>query len=213
MNRTSVGVAMSRLLRNALAALLLASGPIFAAIPATAQDPGDPPTDVARIAVVSGAVSSHQPGSQDWDEAQQNYPLAPGSGIWTEPRSHAAVDVAGARIHLDSSSQLEVTAIDPGQVELAVPQGAAVMRVYPGVSGVSFQVNTAHGTVNITAPGQYEIVAGDDQHPASVSVIEGQAQFVGQSANLTLQAGQRGSITPNNQASVDAAQPDDFVRM
>jgi hypothetical protein len=213
MNRTSVGVSMSRLLRNALAALILASGPILAAIPASAQDPGDPPTDVARIAVISGEVSSHQPGSQNWDAAQQNYPLAPGSGVWTEPRSHAAVDVAGARIHLDASSQLEVTAIDPGQVQLAVPQGAAVMRVYPGVSGVNFQINTAHGAVTITEPGQYEIVAGDDQHPASVSVIEGQAQFVGQSANLALQAGQRGSITPNGQASVDAAQPDDFVRM
>ena len=200
-------------LRNFLAGLLLASSPILATIPASAQDPGDPPTDVARIAIISGSVSSHQPGSQDWQGAQQNYPLAPGSGVWTEPRSHAAVDVAGARIHLDASSQLEVTAIDPGQVQLAVPQGAAVIRVYPGVSGVNFQVDTAHGAVTINQPGQYEIVAGDDQHPASVSVIEGQAQFAGQSANLALQAGQRGNITPDNQSSVDAAQPDDFVRM
>ena len=213
MNRFSVGVSMSRLLCKVLAAVLFASSPILATIPAWAQDPGDPPTDVARIAIISGAVSSHQPGSQDWEGAQQNYPLAPGSGVWTEPRAHAAVDVAGARIHLDASSQLEVTAINPGQVQLAVPQGAAVVRVYPGVSGVSFQVDTAHGAVTISEPGQYEIVAGDDQHPASVSVIEGQAQFVGQGANLALQAGQRGTITPNNQASVDAAQPDDFVRM
>jgi hypothetical protein len=208
---------MSRFLRNVFAALLLVSSLILATIPvsgtAWAQDPGDPPADVARIAAISGSVSSHQPGSQNWEGAQQNYPLAPGSGVWTEPRSHAAVDVAGARIHLDASSQLEVTAINPGQVQLAVPQGAAVVRVYPGVSGVSFQVDTAHGAVTINQPGQYEIVAGDDQHPASVSVIEGQAQFAGQSANLALQAGQRGSITPNGQASVDAAQPDDFVRM
>ncbi len=203
---------MPRRLRKAFAAFILASGPIFAAFPTLAQDPGDPPADVARVAIVSGAVSSHQPGSQDWQAAQQNYPLAPGSGVWTEPRAHAAVDVAGARVHLDASSQLEVTAIDPGQVQLAVPQGAAVIRVYPGVSGVNFQVNTAHGTANISQPGQYEIVAGDDQHPASLSVIEGQAQFVGQNANLALQSGQRGTITPNSQSSVDAAQPDDFVR-
>jgi hypothetical protein len=204
---------MSRLLRNLLAVLLLAGGPILAAVPAKAQDPGDPPTDVARIAAISGSVSSHQPGSQNWEGAQQNYPLAPGSGVWTEPSSHAAVDVAGARIHLDASSQLEVTAIAPGQVRLAVPQGAAVVRVYPGVTGVNFQIDTAHGAVTISQPGQYEIVAGDDQHPASVSAIEGQAQFAGQSANLTLQAGQRGSIASNGRASVDAAQPDDFVRM
>jgi hypothetical protein len=207
---------MSRLLRHTLAALILASGPILAAIAAPgvawAQDPGDPPADVARIAIISGAVSSHEPGAQDWQAAQQNYPLAPGSGVWTEPRAHAAVDVAGARIHLDASSQLEVTAIDQGQVQLAVPQGAAVIRVYPGVSGVNFQINTAHGTATINQPGQYEIVAGDDQHPASLSVIEGQAQFVGQNANMALQAGQRGTITPDNQSAVDAAQPDDFVR-
>jgi hypothetical protein len=213
MNRISVGASMSRLLCNLLAALVLASSPILATIPANAQDPGDPPADVARIAIISGSVSSHQPGSQDWEAAQQNYPLAPGSGVWTEPRAHAAVDVAGARVHLDASSQLEVTAINPGQVQLAVAQGAAVIRVYPGVSGVNFQVNTAHGTANISQPGQYEIVAGDDQHPATLSVIEGQAQFTGQNANLALQAGQRGTITPDSQSAVDAAQPDDFVRM
>jgi len=213
MNRISVGAPMSRRLRPLIAALLLLSGPVFATIPARAQDQGDPPADVARIAATSGTVSMHQPGSQDWDAAQQNYPLAPGSGVWTEPRSHAAVDVAGARIHLDASSQLEVTAINQGQVQLAVAQGAAYVHVYPGSSGVSFQINTAHGAAYINQPGQYEIVAGDDQHPASLSVIEGQAQFVGQNANLALQAGQRGNIDPNNGSSTDAAQPDDFVRM
>src|SRR5690242_16809923 len=149
MNRHCVGVSMSRRLRDVLAALFLVSSPILATIPASgtawAQDPGDPPTEVARIAGICGSVSSHQPGSRNWEGAQQNYPLAPGSGVWTEPRSHAAVDVAGARIHLDASSQLEVTAINPGQVQLAVPQGAAVLRVYPGVTGVNFQVDTAHG--------------------------------------------------------------------
>jgi hypothetical protein len=213
MNRISVGASMLRLLRNGLAALLLASGPIFAAIPAWAQDQGDPPADVARIAIISGSVSSHQPGSQDWQAAQQNYPLAPGSGVWTEPRSHAAVDLAGTRIHLDASSQLEINAINQGQVQLSLQQGAAYVRVYPGTSGVSFQIDTAHGAATISQPGQYEIVAGDDQHPASLSVIEGQAQFVGQSANLALQAGQRGNIDPDNGSGTDAAQPDDFVRM
>jgi hypothetical protein len=208
-----MGATMSRLLRHVLAAMFLAGGPMLAAMPASAQDPGDPPADVARVAIVSGSVSTHQPGSQDWAAAQQKYPLAPGGGVWTEPRSHAAIDVAGARVHLDASSRLEIIAINPGQVQLAVPQGAAVIRVYPGTSGVNFQIDTAHGSVTINQPGQYEIVAGDDQHPASLSVIEGQAQFMSQNANLALQAGQRGSIMPGGQSSVDAAQPDDFVRM
>ena len=209
---------MSRL-RNTLAALLLVGGPIFATIPAEAQDAGeqgDPPADVARIAAISGSVSSHQPVAQgqqpDWEAASQNYPLAPGSGVWAEPRSHAAVDVAGARVHLDASSALEVTAINPGQVQLSVPQGAAYIHVYPGVSGVHFEIDTPHGAAHIDQPGQYEVVAGDDQSPSSLTVIEGAAQMVGQSANLALQAGQRGNITPDNQSSVDAAQPDDFVR-
>ena len=205
-------------LRKALAALVLVIGPLGASLPAAAQDQGDPPADVARIAVVSGSVAIHQPGSQaegtaTWQAAQQNYPLAPGGGVWTEPRSHAAVDVAGARIHLDASSQLEVTAIQPGQVRLAVPQGAAYLHVYPGVSGVGFEIDTAHGAAYINQPGQYEIVAGDDQHPSTLSVVEGQAQLVGQNANLALQPGQRGTIDPTGRAGVDAAQPDDFVRM
>ena len=199
--------------RKALAALVLVSSPLSAALPAAAQDAGDPPADVARVAVISGTVSFHQPGSQEWQAAQQNYPLAPGSGVWTEPRSRVAVDVAGARVHLDASTQLEVTAIAPGSVQLAVPQGAAILRVYPGVSGVHFEVDTAHGAAYIDQPGQYEIVAGDDQYPSSVSVLEGEAQMVGQGVNLALQAGQRGNIAPDNGTSVDQAPVDDFVRL
>jgi len=198
-------------LSKVLAALGFMSGAIFSVFPVQAQDAGDPPDAVARIAEISGSVSYHQPGSQDWQPASMNYPVAPGAGVWTEPRSHAAVDIGGARIHLDGSSELEVTALNQGQMQLSVPQGAVYVHVYPGAQGTAIEIDTAHGAAHINQPGQYEIVAGDDQHPSSLAVIEGQAQLVGQSANLALQPGQRGNIAPDNSSTTDAAQADDFV--
>jgi hypothetical protein len=196
------------------AMLSLAIAP-FCALPggALAQSDQDPPDDVGRIAAIAGTVSYHEPGSQDWQAATANYPLAPGSGVWVEPRSHAAVDVGGARIHLDGSSELEITAIEPQSIQVSVSQGAVFLHVYPGVTGQTFEVDTPHGAARISQPGQYEIVAGDDQHPMTVSVVEGAAQVAGQTANLNLLAGQRGSIAPDNSSGVDAAQQDDFIRM
>jgi hypothetical protein len=193
-----------------LSALAFVSGLAVSVSAASAQE--DPPENVARIAEISGTVSTHAAGSQDWQQAAQNYPLLAGSGIWAEPRSHAAVDVAGARVHLDGGSALEIGALNPGQTQLSVGQGAVYLHVYPGATGQNFQVSTPHGTAYVNQPGQYEIVAGDAQHPSSLSVIEGAAQFVGQGANLGLQPGQRGNIAPDNSSSTDAAQPDDFVR-
>ena len=111
-----------------LTALAFVSLPILsAALPAQAQD--DPPANVARIAAISGTASFHQAGSQDWQPASVNYPVTAGSGVWAEPRSHAAVDIAGARVHLDGSSDLEITSMDPGAVTLSVPQGAVFVHV------------------------------------------------------------------------------------
>jgi hypothetical protein len=205
----SIGYKTARLL--AVIALLIAPLPALST-GAFAQSDQDPPDAVARLAVISGTVSFHEPGSQDWQAATPNYPLAPGAGVWAEPRSHAAVDLGGARIHIDGSSELEISAISPQLVQVSVPQGAAFLHVYPGVTGQTFEIDTPHGAARIAQPGQYEVVAGDDQHPMTVSVLEGAAQVAGQTADLTLQAGQRGSINPDNSSSTDAAQPDDFVR-
>src|SRR5205085_2601560 len=125
------GVSMSAFRKFAAVALVSASLPFTALVPALAQDAGDPPDSVARIAEVGGTVSYHAPGSQDWQAASQNYPVTAGSGVWAEPRSHASVDINGARIHLDGSSDLEISAIDPQSTTLSVPQGAVFVHVYP----------------------------------------------------------------------------------
>jgi hypothetical protein len=204
---------MSAFRQLAAAALVSVSLPFTALVPALAQDAGDPPDSVARIAEIAGTVSFHPAGSQEWQAASQNYPVTVGSGVWAEPRSHASVDINGARIHLDGSSDLEITAIDPQASQLSVPQGAIFVHVYPGAAGQSYEIDTPRGAARIAQPGQYEIEAGDDQHPMTLTVYEGVAQMVGQNTNLTLQPGQRGLINPDNSSATAQAQPDDFVRM
>src|SRR5882724_10025865 len=124
MRRTAstTGVPMSAFRKLAAAALVSVSLPFTALVPAFAQDAGDPPDSVARIAETSGTVSFHPAGSQEWQAASPNYPVTAGSGVWAEPRSHASVDINGARIHLDGASDLEITSIDPQAVQLSVPQ-------------------------------------------------------------------------------------------
>ena len=95
--------------RRFFATSLLALGLGLAATSgALAQSqPGDPPGLVGRLAEVSGSVSFHPADDNQWQAATLNYPVTSGNGFWTEPRSHAAIDVGAARIYLDSSTELD----------------------------------------------------------------------------------------------------------
>ena len=133
--------------RKLAAALVFVSLPFTALTSAVAQGAGDPPGSVGRIAEISGTVSFHPSGSQEWQTASQNYPITAGSGVWAEPRSHASVDINGARIHLDGSSDLEITSIEPQSVTVSVPQGAVFVHVYPGATGQTYEIDTPRGAI------------------------------------------------------------------
>jgi hypothetical protein len=54
-------------------------------------------------------------------------------------------------------------------------------------------LRTPRGTATFTAPGRYEVVAGDTEHPTMVTVVEGAAQVSG--TDFTLSAGPHQTVT------------------
>ncbi|MBV8165469.1 MAG: hypothetical protein JO021_01670, partial [Alphaproteobacteria bacterium] len=185
-----------------LVALLLATGPVAALTlePAT-PDPTDPPTRVGRLSAIEGTVSFHTADQDQWSPAVINYPVTGGSSFWTEPNARAALQVGPAIIRMTGQTEFDVVALDDHNFQGQIGQGAVNLRLFALPDGDGFQIVTARGTIQITAPGRYHIDGGAAATPTRVTVFDGAAQFVG--ANTTL------AIHPSETAQIsgDAAGP------
>ena len=82
----------------------------------------------------------------------------------------------------------------------------------PTPQGVAF--STPRGTVQITASGRYEVVAGDTNNATTISVVEGAAHVAGPGLSLDIGPQQTGTITGSDtlQGSVGPLAQDAFLQ-
>src|SRR6516225_7863285 len=179
--------------RWVLAAVLVAAGCVL--IPpqtSYAQDPAqNPPARVGRLALIDGTVSYHTADESYWQAARRNYPVTTGEAFWTEPGAHAALEVSSDRIYLDSSTELDVSALDDQRARFSLPQGGVfVALAQSGSQDSPYEVETARGVATLATPGRYEVVAGDTAHDSRVTVMQGSARIRGNGLDLELGAGE-----------------------
>src|SRR4051794_30026612 len=183
--------------RSRLATRLTAfvSGVVFA-LPVHAQQPAaDPPGRVGRLASISGTVSYHLANADRWEAAALNLPLTTGSAVWTEPSSRAGIGVGGNQITLDAATEFDLDQLDDHVLVATQPQGASYLHLRIVPTGDSYTVATPRGIVGIAAVGRYEVVAGDLEHPTTVTVVDGAAQVSGLPTPVTVAANQTLTIT------------------
>src|SRR5512137_2519179 len=72
----------------------------LAALGSARADEGDPPSRVARLSYVEGAVSFQPAGIEDWTAAERNRPLTTGDRLWTDQQSVAELDLGDAVLRL-----------------------------------------------------------------------------------------------------------------
>ncbi len=185
-----------------------------AAVPQAApQTTADPPTRVGRLSRLVGQVSFHGIGADHWDEASLNFPVTSGDSFWTQPGASADLGVTNNRMSMDQSTELDIATLDDHSLVATIPQGQLYLRLQALAPGETYTVTTPRGTVTITAPGRYEIAAGDTQSPTRVSVVDGAAQVSGSDLNAQVAAGQTLLITGTDpfQTQVVPIQRDAFL--
>ncbi len=151
------------ILASGLLSLVLAAAPLAGAF--AQGQPGDPPGRVGRLAEVSGTVSFHTTDETQWAPASINYPVTGGNSFWTEPRSHAAIDVGASRLYMDGATELDVSNVDDQSFIASLAQGAVYLRISPAANGDQYEIDTPRGAVHIVRSGDYEVIAGDQDHP------------------------------------------------
>jgi len=182
---------MSHAFRGAIALL---SG-LFA-VAGTAQAQSDPPSRVGRLSFTDGSVSFHDQDEAGWSKAIVNTPLTSGDAIWTEPNAESEVSLAGTRIRLDGSTELEFLTVDDRQTRLQVAQGRLDIKTYTLDTKTPYQIVTPRGTITLQQQGDYYIQAGSTEDATRLGVRSGAAQI--QSLNgqtLAVRAGEVGEIT------------------
>ncbi|MDX5932918.1 DUF6600 domain-containing protein [Acidiphilium acidophilum] len=204
--RTSFRFALA--LTTAVATILAGTGA------ASAQEsPTAPPERVGQIAQLRGGVSFDTSGASDWTTAVLNYPVTGGDALYTQPGGEAAIAIDWSRISLNQATEFQITSIGSQVVQGALSQGEIYLDVRDLAPGQSYAITTARGTVTISQNGRYDILAGDQSSPTTVTVIAGAAQLQGRDVSLDIATGQTATLEGADPvtATLGPEQRDPFV--
>ena len=168
----------------------LIAGTVFA------QTQNDPPGRVGRLAFVQGTVSFHDDEDNGWKKAVVNTPLTSGDAIWTEPNARSEVSLAGTRIRMDGSTELDLTQIDDSQVRLQLAQGRVDVKTSAQMEATQpYEIVTPRGTITLQHQGDYYVEAGSQQDPTRLGVRAGAAQIQGLNGQtLAVRPGEVGEV-------------------
>src|SRR5689334_23501633 len=164
-----------------------------AARPADISAP-DPPSRVARLSYISGAVSFKAGGTDDWTPADLNRPLTVGDELWTDRDSRAELDLGHAFIRLDEQTNVGLLNLDDRGVQVKITEGVAQIHLRRLDEQDEFEVDSPQAAVTLLRTGDYRIEVSENG-PVSVIARTGQAQVTAPGQSFTVRAGQRATIT------------------
>ncbi|WP_321962689.1 DUF6600 domain-containing protein [Paraburkholderia sp. J7] len=202
----------------ALAALNLAgTSAVFAQVapPDAAASPtatgGDPPSRVARLDYMAGAVTTEPAGASDWSYAQLNRPLTTGDQLWNDANGRSELHIGSTAVRLGAQTSLDVLNLDDQTAQLKVPQGTLSTRVREMPPGTSYEIDTPNLALGVTSPGDYRVDVAPDGSSTTVTVRNGSVTVYGENGQMPMTAGQqiRFAGTDLQQVASDQAPPPD----
>jgi hypothetical protein len=160
-----------------------------------AQTPIEPPGRVGRLAFADGTVSFHDDEENGWTRAVVNTPLTTGDALWTEPNSRSEISLAGTRIRMDGSTELDMSQIDDSRVRLQLAQGRLDVKTAQMDTSQPYEILTPRGAITLQQQGDYYIEAGSQQDPTRLGVRSGAAQIQGLNGQvLAVRPGEVGEV-------------------
>src|SRR5271163_2617184 len=132
---------------------------LFSPLRAAAQDGDgdDPPSRVARLSFVRGAVSFEPAGTDDWVDAIVNRPMTTGDQLWSDSGARAALHIGSASIHLSENTGFSFLNLTDNVAQLQLTAGTIRIRVKRMGDDDTFEVDTPNLAFNIFTPGIYKI--------------------------------------------------------
>lgn len=175
----------------------------------------DPPSRVARLGYLSGAVSFSPAGENDWVQARINRPLTPGDRLWVDAGARAEIQVGAAMVRMNAGTSLDVVNLDDRIVQLQLAQGALNVRVRRLEPNQVFEVDTPNLAFTLRQPGAYRIEVDPDGNATTIIVRQGKGEVYGEGAAYVIDSRHPYRFTGTDlrqYEGVDAVRLDEFDR-
>ena len=159
--------------------------------PAASVDAPDPPSRVARLSLINGAVSFVPAGEGDWVEAQLNRPLIAGDKLWTDRGARAELQIGESVIRVDEQSSFNFLNLDDQTAQVELTQGTLNLRVRRLDGNQTYEIDTPTLAFVINRVGEYRIDVAPDGHGTIVTAFHGGGDAYGEAgARFRIEEGQ-----------------------
>ena len=195
------------------AVVLALVGSVLSAPLGAQDDQDDPPTRVARLGYIQGAVSFQPAGENDWVEAVPNRPMTTGDKLWADRESRAELQLGSAVIRLSENTGVSFLNLDDHTVQLQLSSGTVNVRVRRLRGEDDFEVDTPNLAFTALEPGSYRVDASEDGANTVITVRNGDGDATGNGQTYSVHAGQVGTFSGAESLYADVEQvgpPDEF---
>src|SRR5512134_2445735 len=175
-------------IQNAVRTFILATG--VAALSLSGWAAADPPSRVARLGYMTGAVSFSPAGEDDWVQAGINRPLTTGDRLWADRGARAEIQVGGAMIRMNADTGVSVLNLDDRIAQLQLTQGIMNIRVRRLEPDQVFEVDTPNLAFTLRQPGEYRIEVDPDGNATTIVMRKGQGEVYGEDASYVIDSRQ-----------------------
>ena len=168
---------------------------------------GDPPSRIARVAFVQGAVSFQPAGTQDWVAAPINRPLTTGDTLYGDQDSRAELQLDDSVMRLASGSELSFVNLGDTVTQVQLTAGTLLLRVRDLDDNETYEVDTPNLAFSVLRPGLYRIAVDPSSNTTTITVRSGQGEVTGNGAAYTMRNGDSDIYSGTDALSVDALPP------
>lgn len=182
--------------------MLAATLPMFLAAASFAQDP---PGRAGRLSYVQGSVSLQPAGETQWSAALLNYTITTGDRLYTDQGARADLEVGGSAVRMSDATDVTVTNLTDGILQLGLAQGTIRVTIYQLQQGDSIEIDTPNGALNIQQAGSYRVDASPNDGVTLVSVSSGSLQVSGGDASQDVGSGQAVTLTGTDSIQIQPA--------
>jgi hypothetical protein len=151
----------------------------------------DPPSRVARLSLIQGAVSFVPAGEDEWVQAEFNRPLISGDQLWTDHDARAEMEIGSSAIRVDQQSSFNFLNLDDDMAQVELTQGTLNLRVLRIYDNQTYEVDTPTLAFVINRVGEYRIDVAPDGNGTIVTAFRGGGDAYGEAgARFRIEEGQ-----------------------
>ena len=178
----------------------------------------DPPSRVARISYLKGAVSFQAAGTDDWVAATLNRPLVAGDELWTDQGAQAELDLSHAFVRLDGSTSAGILNLDDRTVQIKISEGTAQVRLRRLDEEDQLELDTPQAATTLLRAGEYRVRVNPSGSETEMIARSGEVEITTPGKAFTVRAGQSARVMGIETVSYDIGQAppadafDDFCR-